>query len=275
MHTISTDGISDAVADTLFITLYMRCLETQRSDRIINDPEACRMVETLKYDFSVYDAATRSQIGTCIRVRTFDTITTEFIETHADPVIVNLGCGLDTRSNRIGLDKGVYYNIDLPEVMELRDILLPPDDKNISIHTSLFDMTWMRDIRNVHPDADILVLSEGVLMYFTEAEIRPVLEEIARILSPGELVFDACTDFGCKMSSRHDTIKHTNARFQWGLNDNTLPEQWAPNIHLHDVSYYMHQEKHRWDTVSKCMAYIPAFAKAFKMLHYTIAPARA
>nr|WP_321256797.1 class I SAM-dependent methyltransferase [uncultured Pseudodesulfovibrio sp.] len=274
MSKVITGNISDAVADTLFITLYMRCLETQRQDGIIEDQEACRIVESIDYDFSKYDKAVRSQIGTCIRVRHFDDITRKFIEKKADPVVVNLGCGLDSRSYRVGMDKATYYNVDLPEVMELRDKLLPPDEQNNSIHKSMFDTSWIQDIQHTHPEANILVLSEGVLMYFKEEEVRPVLEEIARSLSPGELVFDACTELGCKMSSRHDTVKHTNARFQWGLNDNSLPEKWASNLRLQDVSYYMDQEKHRWDIMSKFMSYIPNIAKAFKMLHFTITPAR-
>lgn len=274
MSKVMTGNISDAVADTLFITLYMRCLETRRQDRIINDQEACRIVESIDYDFSKYDKAVRSQIGTCIRVRHFDNITKNFIEANDDPIIVNLGCGLDSRSHRVAMNKGTYYNVDLPEVMELREKFLPPDDRNISIHKSMFETSWIQDIRDAHPEANILVLSEGVLMYFKEEEVRPVLEEIARSLSPGELVFDACTELGCKMSSRHDTVKHTNARFQWGLDDNSLPEKWASNLRLQDVSYYMGQEKHRWDIMSKFMSYIPNIAKAFKMLHFTIARAR-
>lgn len=268
MQKFITDGISDAVADTMFIPLYMRCLETRRPDRIINDPAACNIVDSVDYDFSKYDNAVRSQVGVAIRVRSFDRITRRFLENEDSPVVVNLGCGLDSRSSRIGLANGVFYNVDLPEVMELRDQLLPPDEHNISIHKSMFDLSWVQDIRERHPQANILVLAEGVFMYFTEDEIRPVFEQVARFLSPGEFVFDACTNFGCKISSRHDTVKYTSARFQWGLNDDALPEKWASNLHLKNVSYYMDKEKHRWDSMSRIMSFIPIFSKAFKMLHF-------
>ncbi len=274
MQKLITDGVSDAVADTMFIPLYMRSRETMRSDRIINDPLACKIVDSVDYDFSKYDDAVRSQVGVCIRVRSFDRIARKFLENKESPVVVNLGCGLDSRSSRIGLDKGVFYNVDLPEVMELRDKLLPPDEHNISIHKSMFDLSWVQDIRERHPQASVLVMAEGVFMYFTENEIRSVLEQIARFLSPGELVFDACTNFGCKMSSRHDTVKYTNARFQWGLNNDAQPEKWASNLHLQNVSYYMDKEKHRWDSMSRVMSFIPIFSKAFKMLHFKMTSAQ-
>lgn len=273
MDRFSTLNISDDVADTLFITLYMRHLESQREDRIIDDPEASRLVSLIDYDFSKYDKATRSQVGTCIRVRHFDALTRRFLDEHDDPVVVSLGCGLDSRGSRVGIDKGVLYNVDLPEVMELRDQLLPPDERNVSVHRSLFDTGWADEIRDRHPDAAFLVLSEGVLMYFPEEDVRPVLERIARTLAPGELVFDACTSVGCKLSSKHDTVKFTNARFRWGLDDPAVLEQWAPNLSLRNTTHYMDKEKHRWDLPSRLMAMVPPVARAFKMLEYDVAPA--
>lgn len=272
MHSIETNGIRDAVADTLFIPLYMRCLEARRRETgIINDPEACRIVDMVDYDFSKYDGAHRSQVGTCIRVRHFDDIARKFIEKHEDPVIVCLGCGLDTRSQRIGGRKGVFYNVDLPEVMALRDKLIPPDERNISVPESMFEDSWAAAIREKHPGGSFLVLVEGVFMYFTEGEVRPVLERIARTLAPGEVLFDACTSFGCKMSSSHDTVKYTNASFKWGLDDDRLPERWTGNLTLLDASYYMDKEKKRWNWQTRIIAMIPAMAKAFKMLHYSAA----
>lgn len=275
MHSVETNGIRDAVADTLFIPLYMRCLETRRRDaRIIDDPEACRVVNMVDYDFSKYDGALRSQVGTCIRVRHFDEVTRRFLDQYENPVVVSLGCGLDNRSKRIGGDKGVFYNMDLPEVMALRDKLILPDERNISMHESMFEDSWAASIRKKHPDGSFLVLAEGVFMYFAEEEVRPVLERIARTLAPGELLFDACTSFGCKTSSSHDTVKYTNASFKWGLDDDRLPELWTGNLTLLDTAYFMNKEKKRWGWTTRIVTMIPAMARAFRMLHYRIdAPA--
>lgn len=268
MKLIQTDTIADVVADTLFIPLYMRCRESRRGNGIIHDPDACRIVEAVDYDFSNYDKACRSQVGTCIRVRYFDNITRSFIRKHENPVIVCLGCGLDNRFGRVGGDKGVFYNLDLPEVMEVREQLLPAGERNISLHESMFGESWAEALREKHPDSDFLVLAEGVFLYFTEEAIRPVIERIAQTLAPGELLFDACTSLGCKMSSKHDTVKYTNASFNWPLNDDRLPEEWAPNLRLRETSYYMDKELDRWDRLSRFMRLIPPLAKAFKMLHY-------
>ncbi|MBU4379544.1 MAG: class I SAM-dependent methyltransferase, partial [Proteobacteria bacterium] len=152
---------------------------------------------------------------------------------------------------------------------------LPPDERNISVRRSMFDPAWMREIRDKHPHAPILVLSEGVLMYFSEDAVRPLIKRIAEVLAPGELLFDACTGFGCRISSRHDTIKHTRARFLWAMDEDKRLELWAYNLSLNSVEYYMDKEPRRWDFLSRVMARIPAFAKAFRILHYQMNPAGA
>ena len=208
MAKIRTQGVTDLVADTLFIPLYMRCRETLREDRIIEDLEACRIVDSVDYDFSKYTGAEiteRVQAGVCVRVRHFDEVTRNFILSNADPVVVSLGCGLDTRAARIGLDKGVFYNVDLPEVMEVRDRLLPPDERNISIHKSMFDEEWPRMVREKHPDSPILVMAEGVFIYFTEPEVRAVVEMVAEALAPGSCFLTAAPAWaaGCPADTRN------------------------------------------------------------------------
>jgi len=268
MQSVVTGGISDAVADTLFITLYMRCLEHRRPDGIIRDSEACRIVDAVDYDFSKYNEVERSQLGTCIRTRHFDDVARHFIENNDNPVVICLGCGLDNRAHRVGSDSAVFYNIDLPEVMEVRDQLIEPDERNISIHDSMFNRSWIDRIRADQPGGAFLLMAEGVFMFFLEDEIRSMVMRIANLLSPSEFVFDACSSFGCKMSSKHETIRFTNASFKWGLDDDHAPERWMQNLRLTDVSYYMDKEKDRWGLMTRAMSLVPFFFKAFKMLHY-------
>ena len=61
--------IEDAVSETLLITLYMRHLASNRPDPIIRDESASRLVSEIDYDFSKFDHAERSIIGTAIRPR--------------------------------------------------------------------------------------------------------------------------------------------------------------------------------------------------------------
>lgn len=263
-------NISDEVANTLLIPLYMRHLETKRRG-IIHDPAASEIVSSLEYDFTQYDNKPMSQVGTSIRIRHFDSQVQRFVETHSKPVIVNLGCGLDTRFQRVKSDKGIYYDLDLDEVIALREQLLPATEKNPVIATSMFETRWMDQLRGRHPDSDWLFIAEGVLLYFPEQKVKGFIENLAHYFPCCELHFDVCTSWACKNSYKHETVKLTNAAFKWGLDNDRELEQWVNGLHYRDTHYYMNQEKRRWGLRGLiARAFMPGKARAFRMLHYEL-----
>lgn len=89
------------VAETLLIPLYMRAKEIHRQDAILRDRQAEQLVESIEYDYSKFDGAKLSAVGCVVRGLYFDNAIRRFIATHRNPVVVNVGCGLDTRYQRI------------------------------------------------------------------------------------------------------------------------------------------------------------------------------
>ena len=109
------------VAETLLIPLHMRAKESRRKNPILYDPAAERLAESLDYDYSPFDGARLSEVGCVVRGWYFDNAVRRFIRNHIHPVVVNVGCGLDTRYQRAGQGTGVtFYDLDLPEVIDLR-----------------------------------------------------------------------------------------------------------------------------------------------------------
>ena len=94
--------IENAVSETLLIPLYMKYLSSQEANPILTDPAACRLVPQIDYDFAKFNRAKPTRIGTAIRARYFDRLTADFIRRQSQPVVVILGCGLDSRRERIG-----------------------------------------------------------------------------------------------------------------------------------------------------------------------------
>jgi len=269
-NTISL-SIADDVADTLFIPLLLRSLESQRPDAIIRDPMACRLVESIDYDFAKYGKSNRSQVGTAIRVRCFDNAVSRFVETRSDPVVVQIGAGLDTRYHRVFKGKGMFYELDLPEVIDARRRLLPESESNPCIACSLFETSWMDRITDAHPGASFILVAEGVFMYFKEEELKPVFGEIGRRFPQGELHFDVSSGWAVRNGGKHDTVSKSRASFNWGLDDDRLPETWSPNLRYMNTSMYMDKERRRWGMLGVAAFLVPAMRKAFRMLHYGIA----
>src|SRR5690625_3185233 len=94
-------NITNNIADTLFITLYAKAVETEKKNPLITDRKACELVEKFNYDFSKYKKGKASSVGVAIRASHFDEMIKQFIDRHENPLVVLIGCGLDTRKQRV------------------------------------------------------------------------------------------------------------------------------------------------------------------------------
>jgi len=126
------------VAEMLLIPLYVRAVEAQRPDALLRDDQAMTMVEQIDYDFSRIKIAGHDQVGMVLRVGQFDHYTQDFLTRHPDAVVVHVGCGLDTRFERVDNGQVEWYDLDLPEVMELRQRLLGEPTRSNSLACSVF-----------------------------------------------------------------------------------------------------------------------------------------
>jgi O-methyltransferase involved in polyketide biosynthesis len=274
-QTMVPNPIQDDIADTLFIPLYMKHDQTRRDASFFNDPAASGLVERIDYDFSRYECATRSAVGVCLRAKYFDALAAGFIAERPCPVVVNLGCGLDTRFQRLGPEvasRAVVYELDLPEVIAFRKKLIPESENNIYLAASLFETGWMDYFLSKHPLGDFLFIIEGVLMFFENQEVKGFLENLARRFPGNELAFDVTSSWMCKNSHRHDTLKHSKACFKMALDDDRELERWVSNLSIKEVRRYGDfSEWRRCGLLNYwAMRLIPALNNASRILHCEI-----
>ena len=195
------------VAETLLIPLYMRAKESRRNNPILYDKAAEWLADSLEYDYSQFDGAKLSEVGCVVRGWYFDCAVRRFIKAHSHPVVVNVGCGLDTRFQRIGSQKAVFYDLDLPEVIALRRELIPEQPDNVYIEASLLETDWMDDLRRKHPEAEFIFIVEGVLMYFYEKQVKSFLHHVANRFGGGELWFDVCGTIMSRHGVKPDSLR--------------------------------------------------------------------
>ncbi len=213
---ISPEKIT-ALSETMLIPLWAKAVEYSHPNPILRDAEAVRMMQMIDYDFSKYEGAFASQPGCCARARVLDDMVGEFIAKHPDAVVVQIGAGLDARYERLGKPAvTAWYDLDLPEVLEVRRLLLP-ENGNRYIAASLFEESWM-DTVAAHGKPVLLVI-EGVLMYFAPDDLRGWFDTLKRKLPQAQLVFDAIPPIMQKQSKRHDALKNMDAppEFKWSI----------------------------------------------------------
>ena len=214
------------VAETLLITLYIRAKDAKNAHPVLNDRKAAELIEKIDYDFSKFDSAWVSYYGILARAKIMDREAAKFIEKYPDCVVVSVGCGLDTRFDRIDNGRIRWYNLDLPEVIEKRRFLLPDSPRSISIGKSALDASWPQDIE--WQGKKLLIISEGVLMYMEESEVKAFLSILSDSFDDFEAQFDLMYKGLVKKAACHDVVKKTSAEFHWGVSNGSEITQLNP-----------------------------------------------
>jgi len=198
---------------TLFITLYAKALDYRSKKSLIHDKMADDIINSIDFDFSQYNFPNLIQVP--IRARQFDDWTNDFIKKEQKGVIVSLGCGIDTRVYRINPpDSFIWFDIDYPDVIELRKNLLPSKPSYHMIASSIMEKEWLEQIPNGQPT---LIIVEGVLMYLDVDEVKMLFERLTEHFQHGRIIFDVMNPF-MVASGRKGLKNATGAVQKWNVN---------------------------------------------------------
>jgi methyltransferase (TIGR00027 family) len=196
----------DGVAETLLIPLYIRAMEAQRPDALIKDEKAVELVKQLSSDGPIrYDSdwikqtpmAEANKVLRIMLTREMDRYVRDFLSRHPEAVVVHIGCGLDTRFDRVAEPNSQveWYDLDLPDVIDLRRKLIGDEGGRYHLlGCSVLEPAWLEAVR-VHRGRPSLFLAEGVFMYFTEAQVKSLVLTLRDHFPGAELVFDAWRPF--------------------------------------------------------------------------------
>lgn len=174
----------DAIGKTLLIPLWVRYKDYIADNPLVGDKYSYEIVKNMidNGDFNFDDFEILSEkikqltiLGISTRTMIIDKMIIDFINKHNKPVIINLGCGLDTRSIRLAHKKAKWINIDVRPTIKLRDSIFRKIGINtinsIDLSHSIYDFSWIENIKenDSYKSRDLLFLSEGTLMYFNKA----------------------------------------------------------------------------------------------------------
>ena len=230
------------ISETMLITLYMRATDAKSEKPILNDKKSEEIISQIDYDFSKFKSAWASYYGVLSRAKVMDNEVKKFMEKYPDCVIVSIGCGLDTRFLRIDNGKIRWFNLDLPEVIEKRKLFFEPNERVTDIAKSAFDSAWTKDIKL--EGKKLLIISEGVLMYFEEQQIKQFLEILTDNFDSFEAQFDLLYKGTVKMSKKHDTLKNMEAKFSWGVKDGSEVVKLNPKLKQTGLINFTDEMKH-------------------------------
>jgi O-methyltransferase involved in polyketide biosynthesis len=260
INVISLKGVSE----TLLTTLYLRNLETQRIDEIIKDHHSVEIVKKINYNFSAYNSQF-SQAIIAIRTEIIDELVKNFINKYPHATVINLGTGLCTRYFRVDNNLVNWYCIDLPEVKPVWDNLIGESERLHFLSYSALDFNWLKEVKATASDK-ILIIAEGLLMYFTEMEVKQLFKAIQKNFTKSEIIFDALGIFLAKKSRLNSGDLKINARYSWGVKNLKEIETWDKGIKLVNQWHYLDRHKNRLGLMG-WLSYIPAIRRQIKIGH--------
>jgi O-methyltransferase involved in polyketide biosynthesis len=222
--------------ETMLMTLSGRATQSQWEHPILRDPWAEEAMQHIDYDLSKHLTGVSSwriwrNIGPAIiatRAATFDLLTNRYLADHPNATVLQVGCGMDSRIFRVNPPASVqWYDVDYPDVIDLRRQLFPERDDYHLIGASLDDLRWLDGVPRDRPG---LLIAEGVLQYLSETEVKALLNAVVAHFPSGQMIFDIGNPWIVKRAGSN--VGGTGATYKWGLDDPQDIKQLEPKLEL-------------------------------------------
>ena len=195
----------NTVQETLIIPLYARKVCSELYPNLYRDETAVRLIDQLDYDFSETEKNSRSlmqRFGSLeVAMRQYDLAfeVRDYLKDHPNAAVVNLGCGLDSTGRACDNGSCKIYNLDFPDVITVRNELLPVGEREENIPCDLNDTAWFSKI---DATGGAIFFAAGVFYYFLTEQVKTLVQSMADAFPGGVLVFDAANRTAVKMIAK-------------------------------------------------------------------------
>ena len=177
-------------AETMLQSFYARAKYSKKKNAKFYDAKAIELVGKIDYDFSK-----------------------AFINKNPDCTVVNIACGLDTRFYRMDNGKITWYNVDLPETIEVRDAIYHESGRVSTIGISATDPAWADKVTK---RGKMLFIIEGLSMYLTSDENAQMLSIIRDKFDNATVLMECLAKKWVNKERTEKSIQDTGAKFVFG-----------------------------------------------------------
>ena len=232
-----------SVQETLIIPLYGRKLCAEAFPNLYTDTSAAELCANLDYDFSDLDAKAKGafwQFGAleaAMRQIDMEWEIRDYLTAHPAAAVVNMGCGLDQTGRACDNGTCKIYNVDMPDIIAVREMLAPANERELNIASNLNDFAWMDAVDG---SGGAVFFAAGVFHYFTFDQAKALVVELARRFPDGRVVFDTVGKLGKKL------MKQTFKNFGMENYDDCLfvedaseLDAWVPSARVSSRGYML------------------------------------
>ena len=235
----------NTVQETLVIPLYGRKVCTELFPNLYRDETAKNLIEQIDYDFSVLEAQAKKTmykfgfLEVAMRQNDLAWEINDYLKTHPEAAVVNLGCGLDDTGRKCDNGKCKIYNLDFENVISVRNELLPAGEREENIACDLNDTEWFNKI---DASGGAVFFASGVFYYFYTEQVKELVRKMSKAFPSGKIVFDAANKQAGKLLRKTwlkvAKIKDVGAFFAVSNAKKEL-SAWSDNITVSSRGYML------------------------------------
>ena len=208
------------VNKTLYIPLFGKSYVSKRGI-ILKDKRAEEILEKCGFALKGKSKSKWLAYYMGMRARVFDDWLAFKISENADAVVLHIGCGLDSRIERVGGAKK-WLDLDFPEVIEERKLYYSESESYRMIGADIRKDEWLDKI----PAASCaIVVMEGVSMYLTEDELILVISMLSDRFDRLSILMDCYTTLAARASKIRNPINDVGVTQVYGIDDPVVIER--------------------------------------------------
>ena len=208
------------ISKTLYVPMAGRIYAQQYFPEIISDDKLDLIKKQIQKDIDIFKGQSEyTLLASAVRSKNIDEYIKDFLDKNPDSLVVNLGCGLETYFYRLDYGLALWYEVDLPEVIELRENLVGKNERDISIAASIFDKNWIDIIRKAAKEKSVCFTASGLFYYFKKSDIIELIKNLSTVPN-SQLIFDAVNKFGMsRMTKYMKQLNHEDAKMYFYVNN--------------------------------------------------------
>lgn len=216
------------VQQAALLGLRLRALDARSDSPILRDSISVQVAEALGLDMSTPRIPRSIVLVHAVRARMLDRLVVRFIAEHPTAVVLDLGCGLDSRRQRCAAPPGVdWYDVDFPTITALRERLLP--DGAHLVGTDIASPGWLDALPRGRA---AMVVTDGLMALMSAEAFIGTTRAVTAHFAAGELAFNAYSRLAMRNSRRLRGGPLSLPTAGEGIDDPHEPETWGAALSL-------------------------------------------
>lgn len=206
---------------TLYIPLYGKATVSKKGI-ILNDTKAEEIWEKEGFELRGKSKSKWLTYYMAMRAKVFDDWTKAQLQTYSNAIVLHIGCGMDSRIERISNINNLWYDIDFPQVIEERKKYYNESNNYKMFCADASKTEWLSELPKVE---NAIVIMEGIGMYLTTQQLSQLFIALQKQFKRVNLLADFYTVFGAKASKYKNPINDVGVTSVSGLDEPKLLEE--------------------------------------------------